>query len=168
MNLRTKFGGRTNSVLILMTLVTSAVSVHSNLAVRASEPTQAPPSGEQAEIQPQFGDWGDPFVEPQHPGRDHFGGWHLGVFGHYTTTGHLLTQVFPNTPAARAGLEPGDRIITVNGYQVGDVLNRQYPIDVLIQRHASPTGFVRLLVQNRRTLRLHNLDVRLARGRIHF
>ncbi|WP_040768215.1 PDZ domain-containing protein [Novipirellula maiorica] len=141
--------------------------IHSGLRVQADDALKAQ-AEVPAEVQPQFGNGFDPFVEPQHPGRDHIGGWHLGVFGHYTTTGHLLTQVFPNTPASRAGLEPGDRIITVNGYQVGDVIDRQYPIDFLIQRHASPNGFVRLLVQNRRTLRLQNLDVRLARGRIHF
>ncbi|WP_442505598.1 PDZ domain-containing protein [Novipirellula sp. SH528] len=150
-----------------MILITLILYAQPCLVAQGDGPVNPPPR-EQAEVQPQIRGGGDPFVEPQHPDRDHFGGWHLGVFGHYTTTGHLLTQVFPNTPASRAGLEPGDRIITVNGYQVGDVLDRQYPIDFLIQRHASPSGFVRLLVQNRRTLRLHNLDVRLARGRIHF
>jgi len=167
MNCRTKTRFPASGVVILMTLVTSGVIVHSGVIANGNEPLAAP-QGELAEIQPQLRGGDDLFVEPQHPNRDHFGGWHLGVFGHYTTTGHLLTQVFPNTPASRAGLEPGDRIITVNGFQVGDVLDRQYPIDFLIQRHASPSGFVRLLVQNRRTLRLHNLDVRLARGRIHF
>ncbi|WP_372718430.1 PDZ domain-containing protein [Novipirellula sp.] len=167
MNCRTNTRFSASGVVVLMTLVTSSVILHAGVSAHGNEPLAAP-LGEQADFQPQIGDWGEPFVEPQHPGRDHFGGWHLGVFGHYTTTGHLLTQVFPNTPASRAGLEPGDRIITVNGFQVGDVLDRQYPIDILIQRHASPNGFVRLLVQNRRTLRLHNLDVRLARGRIHF
>lgn len=107
----------------------------------------------------------EPFLEPRHP---HRGAWYLGVYGRYTTTGHLLTRVFPNTPASRAGLEPGDRIVTVNGQQVGDVLNRQYPIDMLLQRHASRDGLVRLLVQDQRTGRLVNLDLRLTRGEVHF
>lgn len=126
------------------------------------------PHLEQVEGQSPLPDGRGSFVEPQDPNHHQLGGWHLGVHGHYTSTGHLLTQVFPNTPAARAGLEPGDRIVTVNGFQVGNVNDRQYPIDFLLQRYASPQGFVRLLVQNRRTLQLVNLDVRLARGRIHF
>ncbi len=107
----------------------------------------------------------EPFIEPRHP---HRGGWFLGVFGRYTTTGHLLTRVYPNTPASRAGLEPGDRIVTVNGQQIGEVLNRQYPIDTLLQRHATRDGFVRLLVQDQRSGRLVNVDVRLTRGEVHF
>nr|WP_250933581.1 PDZ domain-containing protein [Aporhodopirellula aestuarii] len=115
-------------------------------------------------------DQGRGFVEPKGPHRGPivYGGWYLGVYGHYTETGHLLTQVFAHTAASRAGLEPGDRIVSVNGQQVGNVLGRQYPIDVLLQRHASPGGHVRLLVQDRRTMQLVNLDVRLTRGQVHF
>ncbi|MFG0288734.1 MAG: PDZ domain-containing protein [Rhodopirellula sp. JB044] len=114
------------------------------------------------------------FVEPKEPppgrgpGHAHFGNWYLGVYGHYTDTGHLLTQVYTNTAAARAGLEPGDRIVCINGYQIGDVLGRRYPLDRLLQRHASHHGWVRLLVQDRRSMQLINMDVQLTRGQIHF
>ncbi|EMI45526.1 PDZ domain-containing protein [Rhodopirellula sp. SWK7] len=116
------------------------------------------------------GDANGGFVEPKERpgGHGHFGGWYLGVYGHYTDTGHLLTQVYANTAAARAGLEPGDRIVSVNGQQVGYVFGRRYPIDMLLQRHASHDGWVRLLVQDRRTMRLVNRNVRLTRGQIHF
>jgi predicted metalloprotease with PDZ domain len=118
-------------------------------------------AGEPSFVEPAKGG----FVEPKGPNQ---ASWYLGVFGNYTSTGHLLTQVYPNTPAARAGLEPGDRILTVNGQQVGDVLGRQYPIDMLLQKHASPSGHVRLLVQDRRTRLLVNFEVRLVRQQVHF
>lgn len=105
------------------------------------------------------------FVEPRQTFQ---GTWYLGVFGHYTNTGHLLTQVVPNTPASRAGLEPGDRLITVNGHQIGQILGQQFPLDFLLHRYTSPTGHVRLLVQDRRTNRLVNLDVRLKRVQVHY
>tara|TARA_R110002049_G_scaffold47902_3_gene138506 strand:+ start:21410 stop:22144 length:735 start_codon:yes stop_codon:yes gene_type:complete len=106
------------------------------------------------------------FVEPRPGDRPpQRGGWYLGVYGHYSPTGLLLTQVYPNTAAARAGLEVGDRIVAVNGHQIGDVLNRRIAIDSALQ--TSRSGRVRLLVQDRRTHRLVNLDVQLTRGRLH-
>lgn len=108
------------------------------------------------------------FVEPR-PGQGHYpyGGWYLGVYGHYSDTGLLLTHVYPRTPAARFGLEVGDCIVAVNGYQIGDVFNARLHLDVALQRHASRSGWVRLLVQDRRTLRLLNVDVQLIRGQVH-
>lgn len=100
------------------------------------------------------------------PVRPPIDGWHLGVYGRYTSTGHLLTEIVAGSPAAAAGLEPGDRIISVNGQQVGEVLGTRYPIDALLQRHASPGGWVRLLVLDRRTRKLLNLDVQLSPGRL--
>lgn len=107
------------------------------------------------------------FVEPK-PGHvpDHaIAGWYLGVYGNYTPTGLVLTQVYPRTPAAWIGLEVGDRIVAVNGHQIGGVNGLR--IDQALQRHASFSGRVRLLVQDRRTLQLVNVDVQLVRGRIH-
>jgi hypothetical protein len=111
----------------------------------------------------------DGFVEPMphHPPGHPLGGWYLGVYGNYTSTGMLLTQVFPQTPAARVGLEVGDRIVTVSGRQIGDVNRSRLTIDRALQMYASPSGWVRLLVQDRRSGQLVNVDVRLVRGRIH-
>lgn len=107
------------------------------------------------------------FVEPR-PGEPlRVGGWYLGVYGQYTSTGLLLTEVFPRTAASQAGLEVGDRLVAVNGRQIGNVLGYRLPLDEALQRYASPQGWVRLLVQDRRTLRLVNIDVRLTRTRIH-
>jgi len=109
------------------------------------------------------------FVEPR-PGElrpPHVGGWYLGVYGSYTSTGMVLTEVYRGTAADRAGLEVGDRIVAINGQQIGVVGNSRRTLDTTLQREASGTGWVRLLVQDKRTLRLINVDVRLTWGRIH-
>lgn len=36
-----------------------------------------------------------------------------------TDTGVVVTRVVPRSAASRLGLEPGDRIVTVGGFQVG-------------------------------------------------
>jgi hypothetical protein len=43
--------------------------------------------------------------------------WWLGVYVYNTPTGVVITRVVPNSPAARAGLEPRDCIVAVEGYQ---------------------------------------------------
>lgn len=88
-------------------------------------------------------------------------GWRLGVFAVNTDTGVRITRVMPGTPAERNGLEPGDTIVTVNGYQVGYVMGGFYPLGAEMQRRASPNGEVTFLVQDRRTDRLLNIPVRL-------
>jgi predicted metalloprotease with PDZ domain len=105
---------------------------------------------------------GNSFVEPQNPHAPHFGGWYLGVHGNYTSTGLYLTQVYPGTPAARVGLEVGDRIVAVNGHRI----SVRYPLNVALQ--STNHGWARLLVQDWRTKRLLNVNVRLTRSRIHY
>ena len=42
----------------------------------------------------------------------------------------LIDQVTPHTPAARAGIQAGDRLVSVNGNLIRDVLDyRFYMID---------------------------------------
>ncbi len=89
--------------------------------------------------------------------------WRLGVYAYNTSTGVVITGVVPRTPAQQAGLERGDVIVTVNGYQVGYVNDWVYYLGDELQRQAQDDGRVRLLVQNRRNARLINLDVRLSR-----
>ena len=88
--------------------------------------------------------------------------WSLGVYAYNTSSGVVVTRVVPNSPAARAGLEPRDRIVTVGGYQVGYVQQRFYPLGPELQLRASPRGEVVLLVQNWRNGELTNLDVRMG------
>lgn len=91
--------------------------------------------------------------------------WWLGVYASNTTSGVLITRVTPGSPAARAGLEPRDRIVTVEGFQVGYLHRRLYALGPELQLRADPNGQVRLLVQNWRNGELANMDVRLAPSR---
>lgn len=87
--------------------------------------------------------------------------WKLGVYAHYSDHGVLITRVVPGSAAQRVGLERGDRIVTVNGFQVGWINDRLFPLDAEFQRRADRFGRVLLLVQNVRTSQLVNLDVTL-------
>lgn len=91
--------------------------------------------------------------------------WRLGVFAHNTDTGVVITRVLPGSAARRAGLERGDRIVTVGGYQVGWVEDRLYPLGAELQRQAGRRGDVNLLVQNVRNDRLLNIHLQLDRVR---
>ena len=90
--------------------------------------------------------------------------WRLGVYAVNTPTGVRVTRVLPGTPAWSIGLEHGDVVVTVNGYQVGYVRGRLYPLGEELQRRAGPRGDVLLMVQDVRTDRLLNLDVTLERS----
>jgi hypothetical protein len=123
------------------------------------------------EIPPDEGDPGtgevQPRVAPEYfpPGRDGYRfrrpQWWLGIYATNTPTGVVVTRVVPGSPASRAGLEQNDRIVSVNGYQVGYVTQRFYPLGEELQRRAGPRGDVTLLVQNWRNNRLLNIDVRM-------
>jgi predicted metalloprotease with PDZ domain len=92
--------------------------------------------------------------------------WWLGVYAYNTPTGVVITRVVPNSPAARASLEPRDRIVTVEGYQVGYLQRRLYALGPELQLRADPSGRVLLLVQNWRNDELTNMNVRLAPARL--
>lgn len=93
------------------------------------------------------------------------GGWRLGVWGVNSATGVRVTYVVPNSPGWRAGLEPGDVIIAVDGYQVGIVGGRTYYLGEELQRRAGQNGEVTLLVHNVRNRDLMNVDAALTRSR---
>jgi uncharacterized lipoprotein YbaY len=92
------------------------------------------------------------------PGRAR---WTLGITATDTETGVRVTRVISRSAADRAGLERGDLIITVNGYQIGIVQGRRYELSEELERRADRRGRVRLLVQKRRNGTVQNLDVRL-------
>lgn len=91
--------------------------------------------------------------------------WKLGVYAYNTDTGIVITRVVRGSAAQQAGLERGDRIVTIDGYQVGWVEDRLFPLGAELQRRAGRRGDVTLLVQNVRNNRLLNLDLRLDRVR---
>ncbi|WP_345688946.1 PDZ domain-containing protein [Novipirellula caenicola] len=102
-----------------------------------------------------------PHVVP--PQSDH---WKLGVYARNTDTGVVVTRTIPNTAAHRVGLEHGDRIVAVSGFQVGWIQDRLYPLGAELNRQAGRRGDVTLLVQNVRNDQLINLEVQLdAQGR---
>lgn len=87
--------------------------------------------------------------------------WYLGVAVDYRDFGAQVTQVQRRSPAQRAGIEIRDVIVTVNGYQVGRVNGRQYPLDRELELRADRRGQVTLLVQNHRNGQLLPVSVRL-------
>jgi hypothetical protein len=89
--------------------------------------------------------------------------WRLGVYAYNTSTGVVISRVVPNSPAWNAGLERGDRIVTVSGYQVGYVNRVLHPLGEELQLRAGRNGHVRLLLQNSRNRQLVNRDVSLER-----
>ena len=93
--------------------------------------------------------------------------WKLGVWAYNTENGVVVTRVAPDSAAAREGFEPGDRIVSVSGYQVGYVGDLLYPLGFELRRKADASGSVLLLVQNVRDKELLNLTVQLdGHGRV--
>ncbi len=93
------------------------------------------------------------------------GTWYFGANGESTDTGVRLRSVDRGSPAALAGLEAGDTVVTVAGYQVGRVGGRTFGLDEELHRQVDANGRVRLLVLDRRTGNLTNLDATLHKGR---
>ena len=87
--------------------------------------------------------------------------WILGVQADATATGYLIRQVQPRSAASRIGLEPGDRIIAVDGLQVGLIGHRLQRLGAMLERQGGADGHVCLLLQNRRNGRLVALSVQL-------
>lgn len=100
-----------------------------------------------------------PRIVPPRP--DYDARWDLGVSVDYRDFGAQVTNVARRSAAGRAGIEVRDVIVTVNGYQVGLVNGRLFPLERELDLRADRSGRVRLLVQDRRSGSLTNLDVRL-------
>jgi len=77
--------------------------------------------------------------------------YRLGVQVNNTTTGIDILAVQGGSVAQRAGIEAGDTIITVGGYQVGFVGERLYDLGDELARRVDGNGDVTLVVRNRRT-----------------
>lgn len=118
---------------------------------RAPERMREPERGREPDRGP-----GQERVRPPHDD------WSLGASVEILEVGVRVRDVYPGSAAQRAGLERGDVVVTVGGYQVGSVEGRVFDLDEEVQRRADRSGTVRLLVQDRRDSRLKNLDVRLG------
>ena len=87
--------------------------------------------------------------------------WQLGITVDNTTSGVVVRGVQPRSAAERAGLEAGDIILTVGGFQVGYVDNRLFDVGEEIRRRVDAQGSVRMLVQDLRTGKVNLLSVNL-------
>ena len=119
--------------------------------------------GTQAPIPGTPGTIANPLIQPQ-PGtptptlRNR---WRLGVYSTDTDAGVKIVEVVPNSPAFRAGLEPNDSIVTVNGFQVGFVGTSHFDTGSEFDRLADDNGNVILLVRNQRDGSLVNVPLQL-------
>jgi uncharacterized lipoprotein YbaY len=75
----------------------------------------------------------------------------LGITARNTATGVEVVSVNPGSVAQVAGLQAGDTIINVAGYQVGMVGDRLYDVADEVAKHVTTVGQVPLLVRNGRT-----------------
>tara|TARA_R110002049_G_scaffold4601_5_gene32251 strand:+ start:353575 stop:354066 length:492 start_codon:yes stop_codon:yes gene_type:complete len=93
--------------------------------------------------------------------------WVLGVRADVTNSGYLIRSVEHSSAARQYGLEPGDRIITVNGVQIGRLGDRVVRIGDQLELAGGHDGNVLLLVQNRRNDQLVPLRVKLRHPTQH-
>ncbi|MFM8706672.1 MAG: YbaY family lipoprotein [Planctomycetia bacterium] len=75
----------------------------------------------------------------------------LGIMARNTATGVEVVSVNQGSVAQSAGLQSGDTIVTVGGYQVGLVGDKLYDVGDEVSRRVAPNGQVPLLVRNGRT-----------------
>ena len=87
--------------------------------------------------------------------------WVLGVRADATDTGYLIQRVESSSAASRIGLESGDRIVAVNGQQIGFVGNKHIQLSRTLQQMGGENGHVQLLIQNRRNDRLVSISTML-------
>ncbi len=83
----------------------------------------------------------------------------LGAYLENTSTGVNIKEVIPGSIAAANGLEAGDTIVAVSGYQVGVVNERVYDAVDEIQKRMDGAGYCNMLVLSRRNGRLINTQL---------
>ena len=88
--------------------------------------------------------------------------WRLGVAIQNVDTGVVLTDVEAGMPAQLAGLETGDIIVNVDGFQVGYVEGALFDLGDEIRKRVDQNGKVDFLVFDSRNRRLQNLPVSLV------
>ncbi|RIK85193.1 MAG: hypothetical protein DCC67_04240 [Planctomycetota bacterium] len=88
--------------------------------------------------------------------------WRLGVAIENVDVGVRLTDVESGMPAQKAGLERGDVIVNVEGYQVGYVEGALFDLGDEIRRRVDEQGNISFLVFDQRDRRMVSLPVRLV------
>lgn len=138
-------------LLIGLALLSSAAMCSAAVCqdLRDRDDTRSSFPGDERSLQPRY----------LPPGSNNPTNYRLGVTVRNTETGVLINSVQPGSPASRAGLEAGDTIVTVGGYQVGYVESRLFDLGDEIARRVDTRGQVTLLVRNRRNGNLVNVPV---------
>lgn len=88
--------------------------------------------------------------------------WRLGVAIENVDVGVRLTDVEAGMPAQKAGLERGDVIVNVEGYQVGYVNGSLYDLGDEMRRRVDQQGKINFLVYDSRDRRMVSLPVNLV------
>jgi uncharacterized lipoprotein YbaY len=103
---------------------------------------------------------GDARYLPPSPPRP--AAYRLGINVQNTPTGVLVVGVAPGSVAQSAGVEAGDTLVTVSGYQVGFVGDRLFDVGDELARRVDSAGGATLLVRDGRTGVLENAAVRFG------
>ena len=103
---------------------------------------------------------GDARYLPPSPPRP--AAYRLGINVQNTPTGVLVMGVAPGSVAQTSGIEAGDTLVTVGGYQVGYVGDRLFDVGDELARRVDAAGGVTLLVRDGRTGVLENAAVRFG------
>jgi len=90
------------------------------------------------------------------------GAYRLGISVHNAPTGVQVLSVSPGSLAQGVGIESGDTIVCVSGYQVGYVGDRLFDLGDEIARRVDASQGVNLLVRDGRTGSLENVPVRFG------
>ena len=93
--------------------------------------------------------------------------WYMGVTVQRAPLGVMVSSVVPNSPAHRAGLEPGDYLLDAGGYIVGDYNGRHYPLSDAMDLGAEPSGWIEMLVWNRRTYQRETVWIQMSSRGTH-
>ena len=90
------------------------------------------------------------------------GTYRLGINVQNTPTGVLVVGVSPGSVGQATGLEAGDTIVTIGGYQVGYVGDRLFDLGDELARRVDAAGNVTLLVRDGRNGTLENAGARFG------
>ena len=85
--------------------------------------------------------------------------WILGIRSTSTSAGCVITAVIKGSAAEKAGLTVGDRVITVDGKQVGWIGRHLAALHRAVD--AAPAGKTRLLVQKSAAGNFQSVSIRL-------